>query len=80
MRALARHPLSVPALQLDGGQALRDPLLDRPPFIFAPGVRQASSPDGGTRPVVMCTVINVNANGSTITDHCLAPEHPAKRS
>ena len=79
IRALARHSLNVPAIQLDGGQAPHDPPLDRPRFRFKAGSRHASSPHGGIRPVALCTVIDVNRSG--IIDHCQPPpEHPAQRS
>ena len=77
--ALARQPINVPAIQLDGGQAPHDPPLNRPRFTFKAGSRQAASPGGGTRPVALCTVFNVN--GSGIIDHCQPPlEHSARRS
>ena len=79
MRAPAQQSLSVPALYLDGGSGRLDPPLDRLALTFAAGSRQASSPDGGIWPVVLCTAIAVK--GSGIVDHCQPPpEHPAQRS
>lgn len=74
VRALARQSLSVPAIRLNSGQAPHDPPLNRPGFRFKAGSRHALSPHGGTRPVTLCAVINVNRSG--ITDHCRLPPGP----
>jgi len=70
--------LYVPGVRLYGGSGDLDPPLNRPPFIFKAGDRQAYAPGGGKRPVVMCTVTNVTRSGPTtqIIDHCQRPPNP----